>query len=462
MARIQFLPDEIEVEAGAQETILEASLRAGINHAHACGGKAQCSTCRVWVLEGLEHCAPRSGPERRLAEPLHLDPKVRLACQTRVSGGVTLRRLVLDEADLEVVSQLGRGTTSHEGEEKRAAIMFADIRGFTSFSEPLPPYDTIFILNRFFNQMGKAIYAHGGYIDNYMGDGLLALFGVGDGKDGVEPEKAAEQAVRAGLGMLEAMDEMRTYRVANYGKGLDMGIGVHYGPIVVGTVGCLENQRLSAIGDSVNFASRIESANKEAGTRFLVSEETQALVKDRVRFGRRTSVEVKGKTGKYTVFEVVGLTGDAARDGEAAESSAIKEDGMVWLPALEEERLGEGARQVVKVGGMSVFLTRHKGRVFAIVNQCPHMGLPLNRAKLTDDLRLQCPWHHSTFSLETGEIKAWAPWPPFVGPALGAMRPRRTLRLLPTRTQEGAVWVAATDASDAEAEGGEATEVAAR
>jgi adenylate cyclase len=86
MALIHYLPDEIEIEANEGETILLAALRAGIAHAHLCGGSARCSTCRVIIIEGLENCAPRNAEEQSIAEMLRFDPKVRLACQTVVTG----------------------------------------------------------------------------------------------------------------------------------------------------------------------------------------------------------------------------------------------------------------------------------------------------------------------------------------------------------------------------------------
>ena len=91
MALIHYLPDEKEIDAIEGETILLAALRAGIAHAHLCGGSARCSTCRVIIVGGLEHCAPRNAEEQSIAETLRLDPKVRLACQTVVTGKVKLQ-----------------------------------------------------------------------------------------------------------------------------------------------------------------------------------------------------------------------------------------------------------------------------------------------------------------------------------------------------------------------------------
>lgn len=307
---IHFDPDGREVEAGGADTVLAASLRAGIPHAHACGGNARCSTCRVSVESGLEHCAPQAERERALAERLRFSPEVRLACQTTVRGDVSVRRLVLDEEDVELTRRMTAGSAPASlGEEKEIAILFADIRGFTSLSERLPPYDVIYILNRYFNHMGRVISAHGGYIDNYMGDGLMALFGVDD------PAGAPLRAVRAGLGMIEEVGVLRPHFESLYEASFRIGVGIHFGEAIVGTVGATGRRRMTAIGDAVNFASRVEAANKEYGTELLVSAETYERVKGRVRAGRVIRrAALKGKAGAHALYEI-----RAAREGVEAE-----------------------------------------------------------------------------------------------------------------------------------------------
>ena len=151
MPHIYYQPDDRSVETQPEETILQTSLRERILHAHACGGHARCSTCRVVVLEGLEHCSPRSAEEQALAKRLHFGPTIRLACQTTISGNVKLRRPVLDAVDVTLTSRSLRGTTPHRvGEEKQIAILFANISQYTPFAEALPSYDVIHVLNRYF------------------------------------------------------------------------------------------------------------------------------------------------------------------------------------------------------------------------------------------------------------------------------------------------------------------------
>src|SRR5437868_12032784 len=108
MPRIAYVIEDKVADAQPGETILQASLRAAIPHAHACGGLARCSTCRVQVVEGLDHCAARNEQEQELAARLHFSQEIRLACQTTVSGDVKLRRLVLDAEDVKLTAQSGK------------------------------------------------------------------------------------------------------------------------------------------------------------------------------------------------------------------------------------------------------------------------------------------------------------------------------------------------------------------
>ncbi len=302
MPRIYYLPDGVEVGTEAGNTILGALLGANVPHTHVCGGKARCSTCRAIVVEGLECCSDRTPKEKVLAERLRFDATIRLACQTAVTGDVKVRRLVLDEEDVAFTSQLEQEVAAGAaGEEKQLAILFADIRGFTAFAEALPAYDVIHVLNRYFRLMGHVFNRNGGYIDTYMGDGLMSLFGIDD------PKAASLQAVKAGLEMLAAVEGLREYVERLYARSFQIGIGVHFGEAVVGTIGALGRKRMTAIGDAVNFASRIEAANKDAGTTFLISDDTYARVKETVVVGKSLCLTVPGKTGLHTLFEVTGL-----------------------------------------------------------------------------------------------------------------------------------------------------------
>lgn len=303
LVKITYRPDGRAVQAERGQSILQASLQNGIPHTHVCGGNARCSTCRVAVVEGLENLEGRNKLEQILADKLDFPPFIRLACQARLSGGdVEVRRLVLDSEDIALANQLKRPVTANAvGQERVLAILFSDIRGFTTFAERLLPYDVVHALNRYYTRVGDAIYRHGGEINNYMGDGFLALFGL-NGHD----RDPAVRAVDAGLEMLEAMEELKPYFEATYGAPFEIGIGVHLGPTVVGGLGARDPKRVSAVGDSVNFASRIEDANKQNGTRFLISEDVYLRVRGHVQIGRQFPFIAKGKSGNYSLYEVLG------------------------------------------------------------------------------------------------------------------------------------------------------------
>jgi adenylate cyclase len=302
--RITYANEKV-VETDSRTSILGASLQGGIPHTHACGGNARCSTCRVLVIEGLEYCSPPNDKEAVMAERRRFGPTVRLACQTTVAGDVTLRRLVLDDEDEQLVDQEVTGTAPRSvGEERTLAILFADVRDFTAFSEAHLPYDVIHVLNRYFSRAGAAINRHGGEINNYMGDGIMALFRGDDVAD------ATVRAVSAGLEMLDGVAAMQPYVEAQFRTSFRIGVGLHVGTVVLGVVGSAEQRRLTAIGDAVNLASRIETATKTAGVPFLMSSDALEWAKGLVRVGRQFSLPLKGKTGEYAVHEVVGRRPD--------------------------------------------------------------------------------------------------------------------------------------------------------
>lgn len=304
MPRIVFLPDDREENAYEGETILEVALRSRIPLIHICTGSSRCSTCRVRIVEGLDNISGRSGPEQDIAKQMAFPADIRLACQARISGDIKVRRLVLDEDDAEVTSMLIRDTGAElAGFEKEVLIMVADIRDFTSFAENLLPYDIVHILNRYFYLMNEVVTRHGGEIDNYMGDGFIALFELKDGRDD------ALRAVRAGLEMLHvANSRMQPYAKKFLAKQFRIGIGLHCGLVVAGAIGGRGNKRRTIIGDAVNFASRIESTNRRLGTRFLISENVYSLVKKDVRIRRENSIRIRGKRGEHRLYEVVGLS----------------------------------------------------------------------------------------------------------------------------------------------------------
>lgn len=321
MPVIHCLPDEATVSCEPGTRILHALQEEGVPIAHACGGGARCSTCRVQILAGLDACEPRNDAEQRIAQMLRFPDDIRLACQTEVRGPVVLRRLVLDEQDMMLASRIhGVRDDGQVGRELFVAVLFADIRDFTPLAEGLPAYDVVHLLNRYFASAGRVVAMHRGRIVNYMGDGFMALF---DG--GGDSRQAPVHATLAALALRDAARDVSHYVADVYGRSFAIGMGVHAGMAVVGDVGALGQRRETAIGDTVNLASRIEAATREAETDLLVSDQVRASVEHTalleiigddgragaspasIRFGRRLELPMKGKTGIFTVYEVLGL-----------------------------------------------------------------------------------------------------------------------------------------------------------
>ncbi len=300
MPKAYFLPERIEVEVKEGETLLKAAAAAGVPHVKVCGGIGRCSTCRVIVLDGLQYCSPLTKDEQNIVTMLNLPPNVRLACQTTITGPVKVRRLVedLDDVDFFSIFIEGVEVLTALGEEKDIFILFADIQGFTTFAENMLPYDVLYSLNLYLGQMGGIVKRHGGRIDNYMGDGFMALF------EADTPLTGARRAVQAALEMLDEVKRMAPYLEELYGRSFEIRIGLHFGRVVAGKLGHPGYKRGTVIGDAVNLASRIETANKQAGTHFLVSQEIYDLVKEEIQVGKEIASDIPGKSGEYRLYEV--------------------------------------------------------------------------------------------------------------------------------------------------------------
>ena len=254
----------------------------------------------------------------KLADRKGFEPQIRLACQTKVTGPVRLRRLVIDEEDRKIAQSSGRKAT---GKDRKLAILFSDIRRFTSFAESHLAYDVIHILGRYFRKIGGPVLEHGGYIDKYMGDGIMAIFGL----DSTDPAAACRDAVSAGLGMLKELEELNVYLREQFDTQFRIGIGIHVGPVIIGEMGHPKKMQFTAIGDTVNIASRIESATKVVGCSMLVSTDVCELLGDELVRGRSQSVNLKGKTGSHMLTEVLGLK--KAETETEAETEAETADG---------------------------------------------------------------------------------------------------------------------------------------
>ncbi|MEM9897339.1 MAG: adenylate/guanylate cyclase domain-containing protein, partial [Bacteroidota bacterium] len=305
VGKITFAPDNQETEIFKNESILACSLRAGIPHYHACGGKGKCSTCRVFVEHGLHNCSQRNALESAMAQHLGFPPHLRLACQTKnVHGEVVLKRPVLDHIDLKIImSANSRDFSKSIGQEQNVAVVFTDMVGFTSFSAGIPYYDVAHLLNRYFHQMGEVVFEHHGQIIDYYGDGFLSVFR--GNKKGCCP---ALIATKAALAMQETMFQLNKYFMLLYGKIVRIRCGIAYGQAILGWLGAHKAEKYAVVGEVVNTASRIEQYNKKLGTHLLVSDTVFEKIKDYAITGKvEKGVSLRGLDKDYTLYEVLKL-----------------------------------------------------------------------------------------------------------------------------------------------------------
>jgi adenylate cyclase len=201
-----------------------------------------------------------------------------------------------------------------QGSEREIAVLFADLRSFTQFAEAKLPYDVVFALNQYFRGMGQAVEAAGGHLDKFIGDGVMALFGVESGL-----EQGCRQALAAAVGMAQALEHLNHQLRHDLDEPLRMGIGVHAGAAIVGEMGYGPATSVTAIGDIVNTASRLETMTKE----FMVQAVISSFVAERAGadftvFEMR-EVSVRGRAEVMAVYLVPNV-----RDLPGADASTPK------------------------------------------------------------------------------------------------------------------------------------------
>jgi len=208
-----------------------------------------------------------------------------------------------------VLEDILRGRVRLGGERREATIVFSDIRDFAAMSESKPPEEVVSFLNRYLDAMVDVIVEHGGTVDKFVGDAIVATFGVP-----VPQEDHALRAVYAAFAMEDRLVELNE-ELEQSGEGpIDIGIGIHSGIVVVGNIGSARKMEYTVIGDTVNTASRIEGLTKKFHTRLLISAETFEQVAEQVVARQVEQVEVKGKRKPVQVYQVSELAGTGRRD----------------------------------------------------------------------------------------------------------------------------------------------------
>ncbi|MBX5481870.1 MAG: adenylate/guanylate cyclase domain-containing protein [Myxococcaceae bacterium] len=199
----------------------------------------------------------------------------------------------------QVVEEILGGKIALGGEERFVTVLFTDIRGFTAMSEDLAPAEVVRFLNQFLDRMVEVLVRHGGTIDKFIGDSVMATFGVPITRS---PEEDARAAVSAALDMVAALEDWNRERVAAGEPPVRIGIGMHSGVVVAGNIGSAQKTEYTVIGDTVNTASRIEALTKHFDAEVLISERTRALVGDGFDLTELAPIEVRGKKEPVRLF----------------------------------------------------------------------------------------------------------------------------------------------------------------
>jgi adenylate cyclase len=279
--------DGHDVHVAKGHSVLEASRIGGIPHYAVCGGKGRCSTCRIKVSEGLDDLPAPEPVERATLARIGADPDVRLACQLRPTGNLSVTPLLVPDRRRALMLTSQPATP---GREREIAILFCDIRHFTALADHRLPFDIVFLLNRYFAMVGKAVEQAGGRMDKFIGDGAMALFGVE-----TTNVEACRQALVAAAAILDDLEKLNDELIREINAPLKVAIGIHAGPAIVGAMGYREVMNVTAIGDTVNVASRLELVAKELNAAVVVSEQAVRLAGVDLSMFEMREVDIRGR-----------------------------------------------------------------------------------------------------------------------------------------------------------------------
>ncbi|RQH12523.1 adenylate/guanylate cyclase domain-containing protein [Bradyrhizobium sp. RP6] len=247
-------------------SVLEASLRHNVPHASICGGRARCSTCRIRII-GDHDALPE--PSQREAFVLTrvgtTDPSIRLACQLRPTSDLSFFQLFTPHT---LSANAQASTPARIGQERYLVSLFVDMRGSTQLAEKRLPFDTVFIVNRFLGAVSQAVIENGGQPNQFVGDGMLALFGLS-----ADPRTACRQALKAAAGIAAHIDELNELLSHDLRQPIRFGIGIHGGEVIIGDIGYRDHIVFTALGDAVNVAARLQDMTKTLACEAIVSEE---------------------------------------------------------------------------------------------------------------------------------------------------------------------------------------------
>lgn len=268
MVTISYPNRQVRVPKGM--SVLEASLRHKIPHASVCGGRARCSTCRIRVVSDRSKLPQPTGREAFVLESIGVsaNPSIRLACQLRPQSDLSVIPILPASMNAEL---LRKGSRMNIGKERYIVSMFVDMRGSTKLAEARLPFDVVFLINRFLGACSQAALDAGGQPNQFVGDGVLALFGIE-----VDAKTACRQAIRAATKVATNVDLMNRQLASDLPEPIQYGIGIHGGEVIIGDIGFQDHTVFTALGDPVNVAARLQDMTKALDCKAIISDEVFA------------------------------------------------------------------------------------------------------------------------------------------------------------------------------------------
>jgi adenylate cyclase len=315
MITVSYPDRQVRVPKGL--SVLEASLRFNVPHACVCGGRARCSTCRVRVVSDRGALPRPSGRESFVLNRVgaRTDPAIRLACQLRPNADVAVIPILPTNIGADFVRNRRR---INIGEERYVVSMFVDMRGSTKLAEARLPFDIVFLINRFLGAASQAVLDAGGQPNQFVGDGMLALFGLD-----ADAPAACRQAMLAAANVAANVEYMNHQFASELPEPIQFGIGIHGGDVIIGDIGFRDHTVFTAVGDAVNVAARLQDMTKALNCTIVVSEEvcqTAGIAADALA---RTEVSIRGREEPMTVRTATDPTVLASLlDPQAAELEA--------------------------------------------------------------------------------------------------------------------------------------------
>ena len=295
MITVSYPDRQVRVPEGL--SVLEASLRFNVPHACVCGGRARCSTCRIRVVSDRGALPRPSGREAFVLARVGAgaDPAIRLACQLRPQANVAVIPVLPTHIGADFVRNRRR---INIGEERYIVSMFVDMRGSTKLAEARLPFDIVFLINRFLGAASQAVIDAGGQPNQFIGDGMLALFGLH-----VDPTTACRQAMHAAANVAANVEYMNHQFATELPEPIQFGIGIHGGDVIIGDIGFRDHTVFTAVGDAVNVAARLQDMTKSSQLHGSSCPRRSARPRaSRSTRSTRTDVSIRGRDEPMTVF----------------------------------------------------------------------------------------------------------------------------------------------------------------